>query len=133
MQLRDMASAYAPSSIIPNGVEKIIAIGGIFVKSGSIVVDSAEKAKPVEYAEKIPHATPNPGMNMGNASWVLCKKICTPKFSFCISAIIFSNSSKNAFASSSGTSTVAPMENVAEKTTKKTKNRTILCFSILSD
>lgn len=68
IQLRDMASAYAPSSIIPNGVEKIIAMGGIFTKSGSIVVDSAEKAKPVEYAEKIPHATPKPGMNIGNAS-----------------------------------------------------------------
>jgi len=70
IKLRDMAIEYAASSINPNGVAKIIAIGGIFANNGS-VVERAANANPVENAEKIPQPTPNPGMNIGNAICVL--------------------------------------------------------------
>ena len=65
MKLLDVAIEYAVSSIIPNGEKKRIVSGEIFVNSG-VIETIAEKAKPVDQAENNPHATPNPGINIGN-------------------------------------------------------------------
>ena len=43
----------------------------IDIKGSDYVVASAANANPVENAVKIPHPTPNPGINMGNAISVL--------------------------------------------------------------
>lgn len=65
MKLLDVAIEYAVSSMIPNGERKRIVSGGIFANSGETET-IAEKANPVDHAENNPHATPNPGINIGN-------------------------------------------------------------------
>jgi len=50
---------------MPNGDKKRIASGGTFANSGEIET-IAEKANPVDQAENNPHATPNPGINIGS-------------------------------------------------------------------
>ena len=55
---------------IPNGVKNNSASGGIPASCG--VTDTIEaNAYPVDQAEKRPHATPNPGINIGSAIVVL--------------------------------------------------------------
>jgi len=66
MKLLEMPIEYAAISIKPNGVKKRIESGGISPTSG-IVVTIAAKANPVDQAENSPHATPNPGINIGSA------------------------------------------------------------------
>ena len=69
------------------------------------------KANPVDQAEKSPHATPNPGINIGSAIVVLCVKI--PNAS--ISKTSSSNSAMNAFASSSLTEDIEPIDMLQQK------------------
>jgi len=104
MKLLEMPKEYAKTSISPNGDKKRIESGGISPISG-IVEAIAAKANPVDQAEKIPHATPNPGINIGSAMVVLCTKI--PKAS--ISKTSSSNSDMKAFASSSLTEDMEPI------------------------
>ncbi len=99
-----MPKEYAKTSINPNGDKKRIESGGISPISG-IVEAIAAKANPVDQAEKIPHATPNPGINIGSAMVVLCTKI--PNAS--ISKTRSSNSDMNAAASSSLTEDIEPI------------------------
>ena len=65
MKLLDVAIEYAVSSMIPNGDKKRIVSGGTFANSG-VTETIAEKANPVDQAANNPHATPNPGINIGN-------------------------------------------------------------------
>ncbi len=74
---------------------KRIESGGISAISGAVRTIAA-KANPVDQAEKRPHATPKPGINIGNAMVVLCRNI--PNAS--MSKIRSSNSDMNASASS---------------------------------
>ena len=104
MKLLDVAIEYAVSSMIPNGDKKRIASGGIFANSGEIEI-IAEKAKPVDQAENNPHATPNPGINIGNDIDELWRKIPTAS----MPVTNFSNSDMNVFASSSLTWDIDPI------------------------
>ncbi len=70
IKLLEMPNVYATSSITPNGDKKRIASGGISAIVGTTVAIAA-KAYPVDQAEKTPHATPNPGINIGSAMVVL--------------------------------------------------------------
>ncbi len=99
-----MPKEYAKISINPNGDRKRSERGGISPISG-IVEAIAAKANPVDQAEKIPHTTPNPGINIGSAMVVLCTKI--PNAS--ISKTRFSNSDIKASASSSLTEDIEPI------------------------
>jgi len=96
IKLLEIPKEYAKTSISPNGDKKRSERGGISLISGTVETIAA-KANPVDQAEKIPHATPNPGMNIGSAMAVLCTKI--PKAS--MSKMRASNSDMKAFASSS--------------------------------
>ena len=96
IKLLEMPKEYAKISISPNGDKKRSESGGISLISGTVEAIAA-KANPVDQAEKIPHATPNPGMNIGSAMVVLCTKI--PNAS--ISKTRALNSDMKAFASSS--------------------------------
>ncbi len=96
IKLLEIPKEYAKTSISPNGDKKRSESGGISLISGTVEAIAA-KANPVDQAEKIPHATPNPGMNIGSAMVVLCTKI--PKAS--MSKMRASNSDMKAFASSS--------------------------------
>ena len=98
-----MPNEYAVISIRPNGEKNRIVRGGTFATSGMVVAIDAN-AKPVDQAEKRPHAIPNPGINMGSAMVVLCTKI--PNAS--ISKTSSSNSFMKAFASSSLTEDIEP-------------------------
>ena len=80
-----------------------------------------ENAIPVEKAANAPHAMPNPGMNIGSASVVLCENIPIAS----ILPINVSNCSRIILLSSSETLTSAPIANDAEKIPRKTKNKTI--------
>ena len=104
MKLLEMPIEYAVISISPNGDKKSIESGGISPISGTVVAIAA-KANPVDQAEKIPQATPNPGINIGNAIVKLCVKI--PNAS--ISKTSSSNSAMKAFASSSLTEDIEPI------------------------
>ena len=65
-----MPREYAVNSINPKGDKKSNARGGTSARSG--VSETIEaKAYPVDHAENNPQATPNPGINMGNAIEVL--------------------------------------------------------------
>ena len=96
IKLLEIPKEYAKTSISPNGDKKRSESGGISLISGTVEAIAA-KANPVDQAEKIPHATPNPGMNIGSAMVVLCTKI--PNAS--MSKMRASNSDMKAFASSS--------------------------------
>ena len=63
--LLDMAMEYAATSIKPNGVNRTA--NGLSELSSGVPAEIAANANPVEYAENSPQATPNPGINMGNA------------------------------------------------------------------
>jgi len=104
IKLLEMPKEYAVISINPNGDKKRIERGGISPISGTMVIIEA-KANPVDQAEKIPHTTPNPGINIGSAMVMLCRKI--PNAS--ISKTSFSNSSMKIFASSSLTIDIEPI------------------------
>ena len=104
MKLLDIPREYAESSINPKGVKKRIESGGISAICGAVVAIAA-KANPVDQAENSPHATPNPGINIGKAIDVLCVKI--PKAS--MSKTRSSNSDMNIFASSSLTVDIEPI------------------------
>jgi len=104
IKLLEMPNVYATSSITPNGDKKRIASAGISATAGTTVAIAA-KAYPVDQAEKSPHATPNPGINIGSAMVVLCTKIPNPS----ISKISSSNSAKKASASSSSTEDMEPI------------------------
>jgi len=104
MKLLEMPKEYAAISINPNGDKKRIESGGISAISGVIEAIEA-KANPVDQAEKIPHPTPNPGINIGSAIVVLCTNI--PNAS--ISKTRSLNSSMKAFASSSLTEDIEPI------------------------
>ncbi len=99
-----MPKEYAKTSIRPNGDKKRIESGGISLISGTVEAIAA-KANPVDQAEKIPHATPNPGMNIGSAMVVLCTKI--PNASMSKTRAL--NSDMKAFASSSLTEDMEPI------------------------
>ena len=96
IKLLEIPKEYAKTSISPNGDKKRSESGGISLISGTVEAIAA-KANPVDQAEKIPHATPNPGMNIGSAMVVLCTKI--PKASMSKTRSL--NSDMKAFASSS--------------------------------
>jgi len=65
---------YATSSIAPNGDAYKIANGGMF--SNPVIPEIiAVNANPVDHAVYNPQATPNPGMNIGNAADTLLIKI----------------------------------------------------------
>jgi len=104
MKLLEIPIEYATTSINPNGDKKRIESGGISPISGTVETIAA-KANPVDQAEKIPHATPNPGINIGSAMIVLCVKI--PNAS--ISKTSSSNSDMKASASSSLTEVIEPI------------------------
>ena len=77
---------------------KIMVTAGMFCNIGFTSFNT-ENAIPVDIAAKDPHAIPNPGINIGRASNVLCTNI--PKAS--ISSITVSNSSNIIADSSSET------------------------------
>jgi len=104
IKLLEIPKEYAKISISPNGDKKRSESGGISPISG-IVVAIAAKANPVDQAENIPHATPNPGINIGSAIVVLCTKI--PNAS--ISKTRSLNSDIKAIASSSLTEDMEPI------------------------
>lgn len=79
-QLRDKPIEYATSSIAPNGDAYKIAKGGILSNPGMPEI-IAVNANPVDQAVYIPHATPNPGMNIGSAADALLRKIPKPSTS----------------------------------------------------
>ncbi len=99
-----MPKEYAKISINPNGDKKRIESGGISAISGTVEAIAA-KANPVDQAEKSPHATPNPGINIGSAMVVLCTKI--PNAS--ISKTRSLNSDMKVSASSSLTDDIEPI------------------------
>ncbi len=73
-KLRDMPMEYAPSSNIPKGDARKMKSGGMFDKDAS--EDAiALNAAPVCHPVKDPQQTPKAGINMGNATDVLCKNI----------------------------------------------------------
>ncbi|MGI0069274.1 MAG: hypothetical protein ACREAN_03350, partial [Nitrosopumilaceae archaeon] len=72
--LLDIPMEYAAISMMPKGERNMRARGGSLVSIG-VVATRALKATPVEYAAKEPHAMPNPGTNIGNATEALCAKI----------------------------------------------------------
>ena len=65
----------------------------------------AVNANPVDHAVYIPHATPNPGINIGRAADALLRKIPTPS----IPDTKSSKSDNSASASSSLTSEIDPI------------------------
>jgi len=73
-RLLDIPMEYATISMIPKGERNMRASGGNLASIG-LVATRALKATPVEYAAKEPHAMPNPGTNIGNATDELCAKI----------------------------------------------------------
>ena len=81
MKLLEMPNEYATNSIKPNGDKKRIESGGMSASSG-VVEAIAAKANPVDQAEKSPHATPNPGTNIGSAIVALCGKIPNASISY---------------------------------------------------
>ena len=104
IKLLEIPKEYATSSMNPNGDKKRIASGGSSPLSGAITTIAA-KAKPVDQAEKSPHAKLNQGINIGSARVMLCRKI--PNAS--MSKIRSSNSDMNSFASSSLTVDIEPI------------------------
>jgi len=104
MKLLEMPKEYAVISISPNGDKKRIESGGISAISGTVEAIAA-KANPVDQAEKIPHTTPNPGINIGSAMIVLCTKIPNASMSKTRSL----NSDMKASASSSLTEDMEPI------------------------
>lgn len=103
IKLLDNPIEYATISINPKGDKNKIESGGISAKIGA-VEDIDAKANPVDHAENIPQAIPNPGINIGNAIAELCKNI--PNAS--ISKTRSSNSDMKASASSSLTEDIEP-------------------------
>ena len=73
-KLLDIPIEYATISITPKGERNMRASAGSFASMG-LVETRALKATPVDHAAKEPHATPNPGTNIGKATDVLCSKI----------------------------------------------------------
>lgn len=127
MKLLEIPIEYAVSSINPNGDKNRIVSGGTSARIGAVVTIAA-KAKPVDQAEKIPQATPNPGINIGNAIVVLCTKI--PNAS--ISNTSSSNSNMKFLASSSLTDVIEPNWYAEAKIAKNMKNVTVRIFFTLS-
>jgi len=126
MKLLEIPIEYAAISIKPNGDKKRIESGGISPISGTVVIIAA-KANPVDQAENNPHATPNPGINIGSAIVKLWVKI--PNAS--ISKTSSSNSDMKASASSSLTEVIEPNWNAAAKIPKNMKNKIILILFTL--
>jgi len=126
IKLLEIPKEYAKISISPNGDKKRSESGGISPISG-IVEAIAAKANPVDQAEKSPHATPNPGINIGSAIVVLCTKIPNASMSKTRS----SNSDMKALASSSLTEDMEPIWKTAAKIPKNMKNVIILILFTL--
>ena len=104
IKLLETPREYATSSISPNGEKNRIVSGGMDDSSG-IATTMDAKANPVDQAEKRPHATPSPGMNIGSAIVALCANI--PNAS--MSKTSFSNSAMKISASSSLTKDIEPI------------------------
>ena len=98
IKLLEIPREYATSSINPNGEKKRIESGGISPISGAVKAIDAN-ANPVDHEANNPHATPNPGINIGRDIVKLCVNI--PNAS--ISKTSASNSAIKAAASSSVT------------------------------